>query len=259
LLEFLAADEKTKTIAVYLEGLKSQGRKFVETVKKVVKKKAVVVLKAGKSKKGMEAVVSHTGSLAGEARIFSAVAKQFGLIEAETWEELFDFSKALAMQPLPKGDKLLVVTNGGGFGVLAADEAEKQGLHLAELPEEMKKILRKNLARYASLHNPLDLTADADAEKYELAVSEGLKYFDGVVVVLLFQVPSLADTVADAVIALQRAEKPIICCAAGSSFTQQQVERLEKFGIPVYPTPERAVKAFSVLLKRANFLLKRQK
>lgn len=257
LIQFLGEDEKTKVIVSYMEGLKSDGRKFVEVARKVAKKKPIIVLKAGKTEKGSKAVTSHTGSIAGSAKIYSAVFKQFGLIEASDWEELFDYAKAFATQPLPKAGKILIVTNGGGFGVLATDEAERQGLDLADVPEEMKKKLKERLVSYASLHNPLDMTAEADAAAYELVVREGMKHFDGIVVITLFQVPALEENVVDTLISMQRFGRPIVCCAAGGSYTRLLAERLESHGIPVYPTPHRAVRALATMLRYAEFLRKK--
>jgi acetyl coenzyme A synthetase (ADP forming)-like protein len=249
LLEYLAGDESTRVIAVYLEGLKSDGRKFIETLKKTVKKKPVVVLKAGKTEKGSKAAISHTASLAGDARIYSAVFKQFGAIEANDWTELFDFCKVFATQPLPNGDNLLVVTDGGGFGVLATDEAERQGLKLEEPSKTIKKLLYKQVPKYVSLHNPIDLTGDVTAERYKLVMENCINEYDGIVAIVLFQVPMLEETIVDVLIGMKRYGKPILCCASGGMFTKKLSDRLEANGIPVYPTPERAVKAFSAMVK----------
>lgn len=252
LLEYFGDDSKTKVIAVYMEGIKSDGRKFASALQKVSRKKPVVFLKAGKTKKGLTAVASHTGSLAGSAEIYSAVFKQFGATEALDWEELIDFSKAFSMQPLPKGNRLLVVTNGGGFGVLAADEAERQGLHLDDIPAEAVKKMREAMPGYASLHNPLDLTADSDTARYEKAVESSIAKYDGVVLITLFQVPALEEKVTDSIISMQKHGKPVLCCATGGGFTRGMAERLETHGVPVYPTPKRAVSAFAAMSRYAT-------
>ncbi len=254
LLEFLANDKETKVIAAYIEGLKS-GRKFMQSAKKVSGRKPVIFLKAGKTKKGSQAASSHTGALAGSAEIYSGAFKQTGILEAGNWEELFDFAKALASQPLPAGNKLAVITDGGGFGVLAADEAEKLNF---ELPEPSKKLKTKfrNFPSYASLKNPIDLTGDADVGRYKTAVESCLKSreFDAVLVILLFQVPTLDKSIDETIIALSRKyKKPIVACAAGSHYTQKLARKLEESGIPVYPTPERAVGAIKAMLSYARF------
>jgi len=252
LLEYLSNDDATKVIAVYLEGIKASGKSFIQTLKKVASKKPVVILKAGKTEKGTKAVVSHTGSLAGNAKIYSAVFKQFGAIEASNWEELFDFCKAFSTQPLPKGDNLLIVTDGGGFGILATDEAERQGIKLEEPSADAKKVLSKKLPKYVSLHNPIDLTGDVTVERYKIAMENLISQYDGIITIVLFQVPMLEETIVDALIEMKRYGKPILCCASGGKFTEKLSDRLEASDIPVYPTPERAVRAFSAMIKYAK-------
>jgi len=256
LLEYLANDENTKVIVSYIEGIKSDGKEFIEIAKKVTKKKPIIILKAGKTKKGTEAVASHTGSLAGSAKIYSAAFKQSGIIEAESWTELFDLAQAFASQPLPNDNKLLIVTDGGGFGVLATDESERRGLELKEPSKRMKANLKKKMPNYVSLHNPIDLTGDATAERYEIALEEGLKEFDGVVVITLFQVPTLDDKVVSIISNLSKKyKKPVLCCAAGGDYTNKAVKKMEESGIPTYLTPESAVRAFDAMLKYSKNLL----
>ena len=249
LLEYLAEDEKTKVIAVYIEGVKASGKRFISTLKKVCKRKPVIFLKSGKTEKGSRAAASHTGSIAGSARVYSAVFRQFGAIEARDWEELFDFAKAFSMQPTAKGDRLLVMTNGGGFGVLATDEAERQKLRLDPLAPRVVEKLKKIVHGYASVHNPMDLTADSNASTYKLAFEAAMSKYDGAVLVTLFQVPTLEESIIETLASLQSHGKPILCCAAGGSFSNQMSHRLEARGVPVYPTPERAVRAFEALAR----------
>jgi acetyl coenzyme A synthetase (ADP forming)-like protein len=253
LIEYLAKDKKTKVIALYLEGIKADGKEFMKVAKQVSKKKPIVVLKAGKTSKGSQAVASHTGSLAGSERIFAAVFKQTGIIEAQNWEELVDFSKALAMQPLPKSDRLAIVTNGGGYGVLATDEAERLNLELPEPSNRLKKSLQKKLPPYVSFHNPLDITGDATTERYQTALEEILqKEFDGAIVITLMQVPTLDSKITDMIISMKKFGKPLLCCMTGSEFTEKAEKNLENNGIPVYQTPERAVRTFSALVYYAK-------
>ena len=253
LLDYLAKDEKTKVIAVYMEGVKAEGRKFTETLKRVSKKKPVVILKSGKTKKGSSAAASHTGSLAGSAQIYATVFNQFGATEAYDWEALIDYVKGFSMQPLPKGDKLLVITNGGGFGVLATDESERQKLNLNPLSDVAVKKLRKVVRPNASLHNPIDLTADSDAKMYTDALRESISKYDGAVIITLFQVPTLQEEIADFVVDMQKHGKPILCCASGGEFTTKMSKKIEDKGVPVYPTPRRAVASFGALVRYARY------
>jgi acetyl coenzyme A synthetase (ADP forming)-like protein len=251
LLEYLANDKNTKVIAVYLEGIKA-GKRFFEVLKKTAAKKPVLILKAGKTEKGKKAVLSHTGSLAGSAQIYSSAFKQARAIEVNSWEELFDYAKAFSTQPLPKGKSLLIVTNGGGFGVLACDEAERQNIELKDLPKDVEKKLRKVFPQHVILSNPLDLTGDATVERYKEAINATLAYYDGILAITLFQVPTLKEDIVYALAAIRtKSDKPILCCASGGKFTKKLSEKLESFGIPVYPTPERAVRAFAALAKYA--------
>jgi acyl-CoA synthetase (NDP forming) len=174
LLEFLAEDEKTKVVVSYLEGIKSEGKKFIATAKKIAKKKPIIVLKAGKTEKGTAAVLSHTGSLAGSAKIYSSVFKQTGIIEANSFEELFDFARAFS-QPLPKGSKVAIITDGGGFGVLATDECERQKLQLPEPSKKLKQKFKKIFPSYVILNNPIDLCFSSDTEVLTI---DGWKYFN---------------------------------------------------------------------------------
>jgi len=254
-LEFLADDKDTRVIAMYLEGMKADGKKFLTTLKNTTRKKPVVVLKAGKTEKGTKAVTSHTGSLAGSARIYSAAFRQTGVIEAATWEELFDFSKALSMQPLPKNNRLIIITDGGGFGVLATDEAERQSIQLLEPTEKLKKKLKTKMPSHVILHNPIDLTGDADAERYRNALEEtlGSNEYDGAVVISLMQVPTLDTKISEVIEEMKKFGKSILACAVGSDFTERVAKSLENKGIPVFPTPERAVRAFSALWNYKKF------
>lgn len=258
LLEYLSNDDKTKVIVSYLEGIKSDGRKFIESVKKITRKKPIVVLKSGKTEKGTRAVVSHTGSLAGNAKIYSSVFKQAGAIEANNWEELFDFARAFSTQPSPKNNKVAIITDGGGFGVLATDECEKVGLQLPEPSGKIKSVLSKQFPSYAIVKNPIDLTGDTDAKRYEVALNEclGSKEFDGIICIILFQVPRLEEKVTDVILSAKKYQKPILCCAAGGKYTKRLSEKLETNGIPVYSTPERAVRAFNAMVKYAEILKK---
>jgi len=258
LLEFLAKDKKTKVITMFLEGVRD-GKRFVQAAKKVSKQKPIIVLKGGKTEAGAKAALSHTASLAGEYKIYSSVFKQTGIAEAMNWEELFDFTKAFSTQPLPKGNSAVILTNGGGFGVIASDECERQGLQLQEPEKKVKSKLEKVFPSYAVLHNPIDLTGDATAERYAVALEECLrsKQYDGVILITLFQIPTLEEKIVEIIPELARKyKKPVLCCASGGRYTKRLTEKLEASGMPVYPTPERAVKAFAALARYSEWMKK---
>jgi acetyl coenzyme A synthetase (ADP forming)-like protein len=254
-IEYLGNDSRTKVITVFLEGV-IDGKRFLEVAKKTNRKKPIVILKGGKTETGSKAVASHTGSLAGSAKIYSSVFKQMGLIEANNWEELFDFAKAFSTQPIPKGDKIAIVTDGGGFGVLAVDECEIHNLQTPEPSDKLKRKIRGSVPKYGSLKNPIDLTGVATANRYKVVLEECLKSgeYDGVIAIVLFQVPMLKLEITDILADLKKYKKPIICCSAGGDFTIKLSRILERKGIPVYQTPRRAVSAMSSLVKYWKYI-----
>jgi acetyl coenzyme A synthetase (ADP forming)-like protein len=248
-IEYFGSDKSTKVITMYLEGVK-YGQKFLHKSKSASKVKPILAIKAGKTSSGEKAVMSHTGALAGSSAVYSGIFKQAGIIEVDSWEELFDAAVAFSTQPLPKGNRLAVVTDGGGFGVLAADAADKLGLALPAPPPSTLKVFREKFPPYVAVKNPIDLTGDADVDRYKIAIEECLrsKEYDGVLAITLFQLPSLDPAVADVMIQLKkRYKKPLLVCSTGSAYTQKIARKLEANGIPVYPTPERAVAAYAAL------------
>ncbi len=249
LIEYLGSDETTKAIALYIEGVKD-GKKFIDACSRVSKKKPIVALKAGKSEAGSNAVMSHTGSLAGSSAVFSGVFKQCGVIEVDDIDELFDYSRILAYQKPLKGNRIAVITNGGGFGVLAADAIEENGMRLANFSPDAGKRLRDVLPGHVNIRNPLDLAGDADSKRYKdaigiLSAEEGI---DIMLIAILMQISTLDSSVIDIVSELHREQKkPVVVCSAGGNFTQLHMHALEKEGVPAYSTPRKAVKAIKAL------------
>jgi acetyl coenzyme A synthetase (ADP forming)-like protein len=255
LIEYLAEDKTTKVITLFLEGA-IDGKRFIEVSKKASNKKPIIVLKGGKSTLGTRAVASHTGALAGSAQIYSSVFRQVGLIEVNKWEELFDCAQAFSTQPIIKGNRIIIVTDGGGFGILATDACEKNGLQLPEPSEKLKDRIRKIIPPYGSLCNPIDVTGNATTEIYKNVMEECIKSdeYDGIIVIALFHIPTLNLDIIDAINEMKKFNKPILCCSAGSDFTKKLSSELEKKGTPVYETPERVVKAMVALVNYRNLL-----
>jgi len=257
LLEYLEKDLNTRCIAIYIESI-SDGKEFMRITRRITKKKPIVVFKAGKTEKGSEAVISHTGALAGSSEIYSAAFKQAGIIEAKSSEDIFDFSKALANQHVMKSNKIAVVTDGGGFGIVATDAAIKHGLDLPKLTDESLKKLKNFLPKYAITKNPIDLTGDATVERYQKTLEITLqdKNIAGVACIALMQIPTLTDEIVDVLRDCKVFGKPVVVCSAGGQYILDRNRRLEAYGIPVYPTPERAVKALSILYEYGKILKK---
>ena len=255
LIKYLEEDLSTRCIAIYLESI-VDGEEFIKSAKKATKIKPIVAFKAGKTEKGVEAVASHTGALAGSSAVYSAAFKQAGIIEAKNSEEIFDFAKVLANQPVLNGNKIAVVTDGGGFGIVATDAAVQLGLELPSLSNESIKALKSFLPSYASTKNPIDLTGDATVERYQKALEVVLKdkNIDGVVCIALMQLPTMTDDIVNILRDCKVFGKPITVCSAGGQYVLERNRKLEAFGIPVYPSPERAVKALSVLYEYGKIL-----
>jgi len=256
LLDYLMKDDKTKSVAIYLEGAK-RGKDLFKKLKEITKKKPVIIIKAGQTAEGSHAASSHTGALAGEAQVYSGVFKQTGTIEVKEIEDLFDISKALAFQPLPKGNRIHLITNGGGFGVLATDAIIKNGMTLSELsPETVKKIkASKDVPKYAVINNPIDLVGDATSARYKAAIESVLEDsgVDGIIVTILLQLALMESNVVDVLVnASKKTKKPIIVCSAGGQYTDIHRKLLEEAGIPTYSTPEQAAKAMKALVDYAE-------
>ncbi len=253
-LEFAYQDKNTKTIALYLEGIK-EGRKFYQTLKKITPKKPVVVLKGGKTKLSQKAVSSHTGSLAGEKEIYSAVFKQAGAIEVESIEEMFDVAKALAWLPKCKNG-IGIVTNGGGAGILTTDYCQSFGIKLPKLKKETIRRINSSSAipSHWSKNNPVDIIGDALSDRYQIAIESLLSQKDiyGLIVIQTLQI--MTEPVKNAKIIIEAKErwkeKPIICVFMGGKGTRAAVKLLEKNQIPNYSDPLRAAKAMKALIQQ---------
>ncbi len=256
LLEPVAEDPRTHVVTLYLEGV-SDGRRFVETARRVSCRKPIVALKVGRFESGQKAVASHTGALAGSEQAFDAAFQRAGVLRADTSEEMFDWARALAWCPLPKGPNVAVLTNAGGPGVTAADALEALGLQMAALSEETVSALRALLPPAASLHNPVDMLASASPEQY----AKGLRILladsnvDSVMVVLPPPPMFSTGAVARAIIPIiQTADKPVVVALMGERLIQEAVEHLRAARVPEYRFPERAASALAILYRRANGL-----
>jgi len=239
-LEALGEDEQTRVIGLYIEGVKN-GRRFVEVAERLTKKKPVIALKAGTTDVGVRAVSSHTGSLAGSDVAFSAAFKKAGILRVNTLEELFDLVLSFEEQPLPKGKRVLIVTNGGGPGILTADACEKNGLSLPLLEPSIREELRKSLPPHASVNNPVDVLGDADENRYRIAVDAGLRSsrVDGIIVILTPQAMTPVKRIAQSIVKLrEKSDKPIIAAFLGLGENSPAIKILQEKGIPNYDFPE---------------------
>jgi acetyl coenzyme A synthetase (ADP forming)-like protein len=264
LLQYLADDEKTKVILLHLESV-VEGRRFVNVAKNVTMKKPIIALKAGKTMSGARAAASHTASLTGVDKIYDAAFEQTGIVRAETIEEFFDMAKALLYQPPAEGNRVAILTDGGGAGVIATDICEESGL-IVEVPsketskkfEELKA--KGELPPFTTLVNPIDLTGSATSKMYEEALKILLEdvNIDVVVLIVLHHVPAVFDDVIDSIAQISKKySKPVVACdIGGTEMAEMFRDRFEKLGIPAYTTPERAARAAYSLVKYGKYVKK---
>ena len=253
LLEAMAADPETRVIACYLEGV-ADGRRFLGALGRAAAVKPVVLLKTGRSPEGARAVSSHTGALAGSDRAFDAAARQAGALRVDTVEELFDVARALASQPLPRGHRLIVVTNGGGLGIVAADAARAAGLTMEAPSEPLRQRLAAGLPAAAGLGNPVDLVGDADARRYSHALHTlGSDSADAMLVLLTPQAATDAASIARTIAGVTRGWPiPVVAAFVGGARVAPGVRALEEAGIPCYAFPEPAVKTLAGMARLAE-------
>lgn len=244
LLEFLGDDPETKVILMYLESI-ADGKRFLELARKISLQKPIIIVKSGTSEAGTKAISSHTGSLAGSDAAVETAFRQGGIIRAQTVEDLFDYAKAFSYQNPPQGNRVAIVTNAGGPGIMATDALSKTDLKLAVLSEATQKILATGLPTTAALGNPVDVIGDALTDRYRHAIETVLDSadVDSLIVVLTPQVMTEVKRTASVTTALahQYPAKTVLSAFVGGENIEggEQVFRRHRF--PNYPFPERAV------------------
>jgi len=248
-LEYLGGDVNTKVICIYLEGVKD-GSKFMQTAKKISGKKPVIILKGGVTEKGAQAAMSHTGSLAGSTQVYSAVFKQSGLIEVYSLEEMFNLARLLENVVKPKGNRVQIITNGGGYGILGADSVSKNNLRLAEMYPRTKMELKGKLSSLVSINNPIDLIGDANDERFQLAIEKCMNdsNIDIILTLLLPQTPLITENIVNILAKINSVKKkPLIVVCTGGLFAQKIKSELENKGVPCFdfiPDAVLAIKRF---------------
>ncbi len=242
-------DENTEVITAYLEGI-VDGPGFIEACREASQKKPVLVIKSGTTSKGSEAVSSHTGTIAGSDSAYEAAFGQCGIIRVNSLDEMMDYSSALALAPLPKGNRIAIITNAGGPAIMTTDAAIKAGLELAELTTDTKAKLNEGLPATASVKNPVDVLGDASPERYAFTLETVLEdpNVDGVIYLVTPQ--SVTDPEGIAQVAIdhaQKTEKPILCSFFGGTRFVGAEKLLAEKQVPNYLYPKRAVKSMKTL------------
>ena len=253
-IEYFAGDDHTRVISVYLEGLRD-GRRFMEVTARAVRRKPLIVFKVGKTGVGARAALTHTASLVGNYEVYQAAVRQAGAIEAHSLQELVDFSVSLLMLPPTRGTKLAVVTNAGGVGAIAADEAANTGLQVEPLQNGARRKILSTFAgeafvANASLGNPVDLTASVSSDQLVKVVEvvAARPEYDLLLVLPTHHAPGMEYDVAEKLSGvIRRSGKAAACCVIGNSELASRIHmEFTSKGIPSFPTPERAVHALAV-------------
>jgi len=263
LLKYYMNDDKTKVISMYMEGM-TDARQFFDTAKEVTPNKPLLILKVGRSEMGSIAAASHTGSLAGSDKIFDGAFTQRGIIRVDTVEELIDTSKAFSMLDIPKGNRIAILTEAGGPGVIAMDEIGFGGVaQMAKFTEETEKRLREVLPAMALISKPdgyVDMTAAADGPQHAEAL-EAILRDENVDSVLLISVPptflkpeEIAHHINTKAKLAKELGKPVFACFLAGNWINDACRMMENEGIPTFEMPQRAARALSNLIKRTNFL-----
>ena len=255
-IEHFSRDEKTDVIALYLESF-ADGHEFRKVVEK--SEKPIVMLKAGRSDSGRKAAASHTGSLSGSDRIINGLCEQYGITRAYDEEELIDYSRALAYCKPFSGDRIAVISTAGGHGVIATDciTSKEHGISLkmAKFGESTVEKMKKVALGFASLSNPIDLTASATDEMYKQVIETVMEddNIDAILVSVLFDPPGITEKLVDVVVGVEK-KKPLVVYSVGSEMTLKAIRRFEEAKIPAYPSIWRGIRALGVLHKRGRFL-----
>ncbi len=258
LITWLDTDKNTSCICLYIEGFKD-GRKFIQACLKT--KKPIIALKAGVSAHGAAAAASHTGSLAGAVKVYGAAFQQAGVVQASDLNNLFDRTLALSLQPpLPK-ENLLIITNGGGVGVLATDAAERFGIPLKFAPQEVQDELKKHMPEFGSARNPVDLTGMAGNEWYYQSIKFAYSHSwtDGLVVLYcetaMTNPLEIAQSIKKAIDETGIKDRPVIVSMVGGVRCEQAMQWLVDNGIPAYPAPDQAMNSMAALREYNNYRL----
>ena len=257
LLMALKDDPQTDVILLYLEDL-ADPKGFIELARDITgdvqHKKPILAIKSGRTVEGAKAASSHTGALASSDEAYDAVFIESGVLRVESLEELFDYAQAFASQPLPKNNRVAIVTNAGGPGIMATDVCIRHGLRLATLNEETTKKLKAKLPPTANIHNPIDVIGDAREDRYESALKCVLEdeNVDGVIVITTPQLMTDMEAIAKTVVeTAENTEKPLLSCFMATEDISETLRTLDEERVPHFLFPEAAARAMANMAEYA--------
>jgi len=249
-IEYLMDDPETAVILGYIEDV-VEGQRFIETAKACTLKKPIILIKSGGTQAGARAASSHTGALAGSEVAFDAVFKQTGIIRASGVKELFETAGVFISGKIPSGDRLLIITNAGGPGIIAADQADRLGFNLPFFSRDVIERLAAGLPRNATLYNPVDVIGDATSVRYRAVIDEFVESdsFDGMLAILTPQAMTDVDTIAEEIIkSSKKSDKFFLTSFMGAESIRSSVENLKDASVPNYFYPEDAITAYRKLV-----------
>ncbi|MBU0462467.1 MAG: acetate--CoA ligase family protein [Proteobacteria bacterium] len=263
LLRYYHNDPDTDVVMIYMEELSRSAEEFISEVREMTSgtnPTHVIVIKSGSSDAGAKAAASHTGALAGSDALYDAIFTMSGILRCATVNQLFDYAQAFAANKYPTGDKIAIVTNAGGPGIIATDMSEQSGLKLAKFSDETIKELKKHLPSTANFHNPVDIIGDAAKDRYENTLATVLsdRGVDAALIILTPQ--SMTDVIgtAEAIVNIARNSiKPIVCSFMGVVDVSDGVKLLQKHKIPVYQFPESAARSLGALREGMKWLFRK--
>ena len=247
IFDFLAHDRETEVVISYLESV-GDGREFIAAARRLADRKPLLLLKGGKYGSGQGAAFSHTGRLAGSYEVFNSILCQFGMREAGDFDALLDAAQALSCRKPAPGERVCIVTNAGGAGVLAADECFRQGLLTPPLPETLQTRLHRSFPPFYTVANPIDLTGQVHDEDYRTALAMVHNQYDGICVIALTGVTGITLRLASILREFASTGKPLVVHVAQGGVSGKLIPLLRKGRIPVYPSPERAVRGLRALM-----------
>ncbi|MBC8439185.1 MAG: acetate--CoA ligase family protein [Deltaproteobacteria bacterium] len=260
LLRYYHNDPDTDVVMIYMEELSRSAEEFISEIREMTSgtnPTHVIVIKSGSSDAGARAAASHTGALAGSDALYDAIFTMSGILRCATVNQLFDYAQAFAANKYPTGDKIAIITNAGGPGIIATDMSEQSGLNLAKFSDETIKELKKHLPSTANFHNPVDIIGDAAKDRYENTLATVLsdRGVDAALIILTPQ--SMTDVIgtAEAIVNIARNSiKPIVCSFMGVVDVSDGVKLLQKHKIPVYQFPESAARSLGALREGVKWL-----
>ena len=255
-IENCADDPHTNVILCYIEDV-TNGDRFVKVCTEAARKKPIIILKSGTSTAGAQAASSHTGALAGSDRAYDAAFKQCGVLRANSMNELFDLARAFSSQPLPRNNRVAIVTNAGGPAIVTTDAVEKNGLKMARFTKETIDFLRSKLPPAANIYNPVDLIGDARNDRYHFALETILqdKNVDSALVLLCPAAVTEPEETARSVVELSKryTNKPLMAVYMGGKSLQAGKSYLTENGIPTFTFPETSVRSLKGMLNYAEY------